>query len=216
MTYSEWAHHHGTIFGLTADSEMKMVLSWQSMFEADGVTVEDLFAVSNWMASNAPPTFRTQHLNAIQARLKNWRIERMLADKEAEIQAAETDLGICATCNNAGLAIVPHPRSMHAGQWIGHRYAFAVICDCIRGRSILAIDMLRQSQEDEKASEKRLKPKNVRRTTLEDYERSYPDWRAIVAARQKSDEARRTASEQAGTLDKELGQIIKRAKQGAF
>ncbi len=214
MTFNEWAKHHATIFGLVTEQEVQMLMSWRSMFEADGVTVQDLFAVSNWLASHKPPTFRTQHLNAIQERLKSWRIERMLTDKAAEIEAAETDRGVCLTCNNSGLAIVPHPESIHAGQWVGHCYSFAVICNCIRGRSVLAIDMLRQSEADEKAAEKRLKAKKVTRITIEEYERSYPDWRIIVASRQKSNEEKRVAADRAGTLDKQLGEIVRRAKQG--
>jgi hypothetical protein len=82
--FNAWAERHCTVFGLLDARQMEMVASWQEFFDHCGYTADELNAATTWLACNDPPRFPSDHLPALQRRL---RLDRENATIRAAIAA---------------------------------------------------------------------------------------------------------------------------------
>jgi hypothetical protein len=85
--FPAWAQRHCTVFGLFESRQMEMVASWQAVFDACGWTADELHAATTWLASHSPPRFPSEHLAALQHRLREARSEESADDYAARVWA---------------------------------------------------------------------------------------------------------------------------------
>jgi hypothetical protein len=71
--FNDWAERHCTVFGLLDERQMAMVASWEKIFDGCGWRAEELHAATTWLASHRPPRFPSEHLPALQTRLREQR-----------------------------------------------------------------------------------------------------------------------------------------------
>lgn len=213
MTFTEWAIHHGKIFGLLTDQEADMIGEWAGMIEDSGYAADECAVVSRWLAVNEPPKFRGDHFPAIIRRLGQNRLAAQLAQRErdAAIDEANNPTTSCALCFGVGRAVVPHIFCVADGIWHHPFYELAVICRCARGKLIELNEPARIEQRFKKDGPQAVKQKPA--MTIGQYEAKNPDWRDQVKARRLQFEHERAARAKAGPLDAEFGEIIDRAKR---
>lgn len=75
-SFDEWARRHQVLFGLNSDENIAMVLAWEDIFEAAGVSLPELDDATQYMATQAAPRFPSDHLPAIQQRIREQRTKR--------------------------------------------------------------------------------------------------------------------------------------------
>lgn len=117
-----WAARHGQLFALTTDADARMLAEWAGLFARAGYAPAELTEATEWLATNAPPRFRTEHLPALLERLRDQRQRRP--------PPAEDRWGTCADCHGSGLVSVPNPKAVALGRW----GTLAVACGCPAGR----------------------------------------------------------------------------------
>ena len=188
MSYAEWAIIHATMFGLDRPEDMKMLDLWIDVFRGAGHTPDELHAVTQWLALNAPPS-RWEHLQAIQRRLAETR------HNQARPRPEEDPHGTCADCGGAGLVSVPHPYPPPNGRW----YTAAVLCHCPLGRWL---------EETQRSDE----PKYQRMNYLE-YSKIKPAWRDELRQHTEFLKASIQAEGLTKHLDKTLGTILRQARE---
>lgn len=120
--YEDWARHHALVFSLTTAEDAKMLLAWGDLFAASNFSPDELTQATDWLAMNSPPRFRTEHLKALQDRVRQSR-------QRTIINPPEDDRGSCTLCFGAGLIPVPNPKSLDTGNWTTQ----AVACGCALG-----------------------------------------------------------------------------------
>jgi hypothetical protein len=134
--FDQWAQRHATMFGLTNEGDMAMLLAWETPFEAAGYTVDELNAATFKMTS-APPKWRTEHLGAINEAVRQSRSMRKAAE-DAKLKS--DDRSVCSDCRNSGWVPVPHILEIDNGQWVpgtnGNRNTMAVTCHCNLGKRL--------------------------------------------------------------------------------
>ena len=182
--FGEWVKHHATVFGLHAEADVMTLLSWEPLFVAAGYTSGDLHAATDWLAVNAPPKFRTEHLGAIQSRIRDTRAVAY----RAEMNAGGEDRGTCTLCGGTGRVVVPHVAGVRDGQWVpidaarggASYYTMAVLCRCALGAWVLAHN---EEHLRERVPGKRL-------VTLGEYEQRNPRWRVQREQRRREQRER--------------------------
>lgn len=170
--YQEWAQHHCSVFGLLSPAEVRMVGSWQEVFDARNCTAEELRAATNYLAGHAPPAAHNgeAHLRALNARIA---AVRRSIDNERE---KDDERPVCTRCGNTGRVIVPHVKCVQAGEWVAKpfRYTMAVACTCIAG---MDGNRVRFTVTED--------GKTFRLPTIVEYELKNPNWRSQVRQQER-------------------------------
>ncbi len=215
MTYTDWANRHCSIFGLLKNEELMMVLSWEDVFAVLLITPTELTDATNFMATN-PPKYRTEHLTLIQERIISERERKRGIEERKRLDdlAKEHDNGECVLCFNSGFVSVPHVNSVKDFEWVYPFYSCVVACSCWKGRDVHQRSEFHANEYNAKNTSKPHIPKRNAMMTISQYEQLNGDWKLQLAHWKKSREVNRVAADRAGTLDKQLGEIIRKAKQG--
>lgn len=183
--WTRWAERHGGLFGLIEDKDAGMLLELCEHFARQGHTPAELTEATEWLALNAPPRFRTEHLAALQERLREQRRRAGLRRP-----AAEDDRGACVDCRGTALVSVPTLKAPP-----GSCVTMAVVCGCPLGRSF--------------------RQRNPNWLTLAQYELARPDWRREVREQAERSPREANAARAAGDLDRALGPVLDRARRAA-
>ena len=193
-TWDVWMQRHATIFGLTSDQDAGMLVEWARLFDSVGFSPEEMAQATDWLALNAPPKYRTEHLAALQSRVRTARAEQQKRDQPEQPAKG------CRLCDESGRVIVPSRVALRQGQVGGTE---AVFCGCRLGMWFReqARDYLRERQRPGEP------------TTLVAYEQDVPDWPEVFERWKKIGEAERVAQGRAGNLDRLLGEIAMRIKR---
>lgn len=192
MTWQDWIDKHAAMFGFglagegkAGTQEMDMLAEWTHLFHKDGHTPQDAYEASQRLALGSPPKYRSEHLNALLASLRNGK--RPPRGDQPEAPAARA----CELCDDSGLACgLPSRHCVLRGR----RGYETVCCQCARGQ------------------QRRVALSELRPPHLSEYEYDLPDWRAILARWREQDRALANATAAAAGLDKLLGRIIARAR----
>ena len=184
MVWDEWIHHHATIYALTGERDIAMLLEWARLFDAAGFGPMELTEASDWLAVNNPPRFRNDHLQALLGRAKA--VRTALTTKPLAELAGVAPGASCAICEGVGTVTVPNPKALARGKWADA----AVTCCCPLGRWIKSQD--RRGWQ-----------------TLEDYENEVPDWQELTRKRKAELLAWSRSASLAGSLDATLGPILR-------
>ena len=186
--FSEWARRHCTVFGLLDPRQVGMVASWQALFDAAGYTAAELNEATSWLATHAPPEFPSQHLGAVQQRVRSQRAT------EIKRREDDPDHGSCPLCAGGGLVVVPDVRGVVGGRWVGIKGGsrgatfptHAALCKCSRGRFLNCTN-----------------GRGERLIDLATYEAVNPSWPAQMARRDKelAEEARLGAPDLGRAVD---------------
>ncbi len=184
--FTEWARHHATVFGILDEAGLAMLASWEPLFLAAGYLGPELHLATDWLAVNAPPRFRTDHLPALRQRL----LDRRAVAYAAAQDAREDDRGTCVRCGGNGREVVPHPAGAVGGEWRPLRafeggrplyYTLAVFCPCPLGR--WALERTRKHAAD------KLEARRLRTLTLEEYQAANPRWQQQLWQRDREQRA---------------------------
>lgn len=186
--YDRWVTYHSTLFGFEKDRDLAMLDAWGSLFRGAGYKPAELFEASNQLALNAPPKWRSEHLAAIQDRIKARRIEAMAAAAKEELSWPS-----CEICGGCGMAIVPLLRFVQDGKWISWQTC-AVFCRCVRGQ--------REFGHCQAAKKRTL--------TLAEYESRNPDWFVQVEERRQMELAQAKARDQTAAADRTYGPLLRK------
>lgn len=144
--FDRWAVSYATTFGLR-DEDLKMVLSWYSIFHAANYTEAELNQATQSIAGDPAGLAKAAgearflgrahaHLGAIHASIREQRA--VLYRRESE----ECDrLGTCDLCGGSGRVVVPLVTSEMSGEWRPLKisrggasyYTMAVTCRCAIG-----------------------------------------------------------------------------------
>ncbi len=127
--FERWVKHHATVFGMDRAEDLATFLSWRKLFLRVGYTEAELREATDWLALNDPPTWRVEHLKAIQARIRSRRIE--LREQKPADGSGES-YPDCHICHGAAWVIVPDLRAVSGGEWNG-KHTCAVLCSCPYG-----------------------------------------------------------------------------------
>lgn len=121
--WQAWIDRHAAIFALTTEQDARMLMEWCGLFAAAGWTPAELTEATDWIALHSPPRFRSEHLAALQERVRGRRQGRPPADE------APDEMGRCTLCHGAGLVSVPSPKALALDRW----GTMAVACHCALG-----------------------------------------------------------------------------------
>jgi hypothetical protein len=102
--FQDWAKRHCTLFGLLEPKWMAMVASWQETFDLCGWTAEELHAATTWLAAHAPPRFPSEHLPALQDRVREVR-EETVREKRNQAQREQWAREMAAARNRPFVSI---------------------------------------------------------------------------------------------------------------
>ena len=151
-----WAQQHATIFGHRSEEWVKTYTRWESLWIAEGYTMDDLGeAVVALSRRKIIPQFVSQHFAAMVEELREAKVVKL----KRAVKPDDTR-GVCVYCGDTGHIIVPHRVSMVGGRWTRNipphqGYTMAVICDrCRIGTH-----------------------RKLRGQRLGEYETQFPDWR---------------------------------------
>src|SRR5262245_29382269 len=122
--FNEWVNRHVLLFGMDRDQDLATFLSWRELFIRAGYTFAELCEASDWLATHAPPQYRSEHLAALQERIRAAR-----AEHRAREDAALVSYPDCPDCLGTGWVSVPDLRQVQDGTWHGYQTA-AVLCRC--------------------------------------------------------------------------------------
>jgi hypothetical protein len=185
MSWDEWARRHFAVFGMTSQAEANMLAEWQRLFQMAGFSALEMAEATDWVATHDPPRFRGDQLQALQARARARR------QAEAGRRSPEPAGPSCGLCGGDGVAgDLPDPEAMV--KWGGKWRTCACWCKCPLGRY--------------KA------PLNTWMESWDQYESRVPDWRERQLAHQREEEAYAVARTHAGTLDRQLGELLGRMR----
>lgn len=185
MTWDEWARQHFAVFGMSTQADANMLSEWQRLFASAGFTADEVAEATDWVATHDPPRFRSDQLAALQARVRARRAA------ETTRGPAEPAASSCGLCGGSGVACgLPNPDAMEraGGRW----RTCAAYCKCPLGRWRAGRDPGREDWAQ--------------------YEARVPDWRERLAAHRVEQEAYQTASHRAGTLDREMGELLRKMR----
>jgi hypothetical protein len=152
---------------------------------------------TDWLALNAHLRFRSDHLAALQQRMRQRRREGTYQPQPEEID----DRGKCVLCLGTGRVIVPNPKALHKGEW----GTCAVLCNCALGRWWEA--------QQRCWLEQRKKDNIPRQRNLNDYEREVPDWKERLREHDDLLKQHVRASGYTREIDLALGEIKRRVQQ---
>jgi hypothetical protein len=204
--YQEWAVSYATLFGLDRESDLRMVQAWEAAFESNRASAAELRAAAETVA-RAPPRWRSDHLIALQAAIREGRLSAWRQQREQEEAMVEEMR--CVLCAWTGWVIVPHPEHIQAGRWVPHRgdyYTAAVLCICSRGTRILD-GILAASEADRKKARVRVPMR------LDAVERICPSWQEELKARHRQEMAEHKALAAAEELDRQHGRLGEAVRQ---
>lgn len=190
MTYADWVSYHSRLFGLLSPDELAMVSEWARHFAQGGFAPDEMAEASQDIARTAPPRFRSEHLPALQRTLDRL---RQRCDSSEPPQGPRCDL-----CGDCGRVSVPNPKSLRGGPWT----TVAVTCHCPLGRWWHAQLSSRRAPSPDRPA--------PRPTSLEEYEQIVPDWRELVAARDKARARELDLKSRATSLDELLGELARK------
>src|SRR5574341_500040 len=209
--YAEWVKRHAATFCLTADAELKALLSWEPVFDAAGYSVVELneatieLGKSHVLVSYKYTPKMERHLAAIHSVIRE---ARAVVYRRSTEDYEETH-GTCSLCNSSGFVAVPHIRSVVGSEWLPMKvargmatyYEQVVLCSCALGRWKGG-----RYTADE--------PKPM---TMEYYESKNPYWREQMNARRRVlfEEFRSDAGVEAEEIVQELAAMWKRVLQQA-
>lgn len=162
MTWTEWIGLHRNLFAMTYDKDADVVASWARLLRGKGYTPEEAAAASQWLAMHSPPRKREYHPQALQDR-----IEVVRRNPRSERGTSDVPVVDCTLCGGTGTVQVAKPESYERRQY----HTSAVLCRCPLGRWILS---------DQRDRFPRMKPPKKPMTTLEEYEREFPEWRKML------------------------------------
>lgn len=154
-TWAGWVERHALLFCWEREADLARLSAWATIFARAGRTPAELVRASEHMAAGAPPQFRSEHLRGLRAallELKQQAREAMPAQREE-----------CKDCRGTGRVVVPRlGRQPLLANGKPYQATAAVICSCFLG------DWYYRSLADYKS----------RPTSLCEYEKLNPDWRA--------------------------------------
>lgn len=194
--FDTWAAKHAAVFGLQTDADVAMLGSWFELMAGQEFAADELHEATVWLATRpeGPPRYRNQHLEALQARVRD---RRRLAEPRRRPAGQPAN---CALCGGDGLVTVPHPAHVRDGQWVPSGsawYTVAVSCRCEAG-SLVRKRSLRL-YEDGKVPAVAL--------SLERYEQTNPDWGWMLQGRDQVLAEASRRSEEARKIDSTLGPL---------
>lgn len=181
LSYHDWCKQHATMFSLQGDGDPAMLHAWAMAFSAAGHSPDDLSEATQYLATTPGkvPQTRPQHIDAINARLRERKLYRMRHNDES-VTYRDTHR-LCH--HGTGFVIVPNPKAIHDGSWQAPYYTCAVICDCPAGNRRLESQAKREHKQ----------------MTFRQYELKVPNWEQMVAirdaARSEMAKARRLADQ---------------------
>lgn len=191
--YDQWSERYAATFGMTSDADAAMFAAWFEVFTACGYTLAEL-AAARMAIARRPPTYRSEHLAAIHAAVRDARLT------ESRKRAADPlpgDRGACSLCGDSGMVTVPHPQQITQGRWqgaaLGYRATAAVACSCHAGQAVLAV-------YDGRSPE--FKSRIARPMALAEYQRIAPRWKTLLAGRDADNLAGSRADDAAKRADK--------------
>lgn len=190
--FDAWVGHHSTVFGMDREQDLATFLSWRELFVAAGYTAAELTEATDWVAVNVPLKYRSEHLAALQERIRTRRAEALAKDRRAEISWPD-----CHLCGGCAFVSVPVLSQVADGRWHGYATC-AVFCACPRG------------QRERERFEGRCQGKRKIPLALAEYEPRNPAWREQLDARKAFEGARLRAENSSRYADKRLGPILKR------
>lgn len=204
MTYAEWVDHHCRIFAFTAEADVKAMLSWRDLIEAENHGDYALADLTRELAATDYPSFARDHLKALLALIRRKRAETFRHERAGG--ETHPDFGTCSTCDSSGRVTVPHLKAIVDGRWIPRivarggaaiYYTCAVTCHCQLGRWF-----------EEHAAGQRQDGTTRRPMTLLEYTHQNPSWASQIRERRalEIEEARLTAHP-ASTLQPSLDRL---------
>jgi hypothetical protein len=190
--WDAWAAKHATTFGLIDQRDGAMLREWVRLFAAEGYAPAELAEATAWLATHNPPEFRSQHLARLTERLRGLRAaSARKADRNPDPEVAGPS---CPDCGDLGAVSVPHLKNRPGGPW----YEACVACSCRKG------ELLWHARREAVPGW----------LTLAHYEMFNPMWRDQAEGRRQSLLRRGNANIRAGELDKLLGRIMGRLRNG--
>lgn len=194
MNWQDWVETHSRIFGLQSEADISMLVEWTHLFSSAGFSPEELDAASRWVAINAPPKFRTDHLQALLLRA------RAVRARELTNGSTEDSAPSCGLCGGSGMVSVPNPKAIARGRFT----LCSVLCSCPKANQLRFAREARAARDDVEL---------VRQQTIDQYEDEVPNWRAIMEQHRQELLALSRSRGYASSLDKTLGRIMDRLKQ---
>jgi hypothetical protein len=193
VTYEQWADYHASMFGLQNEGDVRMLAAWCDLFHSAGYEVAELVDATRFIATHDPPKFRTDHLAALQARIRERR--NVLAPSNVP---DDHPLGNCTLCNSTGRIVVPLiPGMLTVGGKLipddGRWRTCAVLCRCNIGRWFA----------DRQAGDKVM-------LGIDHYSRLSPDWEDVIRRHDAELKKAVEADRQAGVNDKLFGEVLGR------
>jgi hypothetical protein len=176
--WDRWVLWHAKLFGMNQeaiDTLHSWGEQWAAVYREDELVEASKRLHADANSSPYPDRQRAEIIRAVE----QVRRRRTAA---ATRDAVDHPSG-CDECGNTGFVVVPHPgRDQTTGGLAGMlpmpnrptqpRYTLAVVCRCPRGSAVRA-------QDERLAADGKLK---APRLSLADYERRYPNWRAVQEA----------------------------------
>lgn len=192
--YILWADFHASIFQLHTVEDQAMFKAWMS--ELIEFELADATEASKACASQPHKfRFRSDHLAFLRPWLLNRVRDRMAIEAQKELQARVRQS--CQICGDAGILIVPHRSCVREGIWIKPFLTGAVACVCEKGKSAF-----------NQAREEAFKKSNPSRLIeISDYERLYPEWRAMMEAHDQAVKNRKHQRDATSYADQKHGEI---------
>jgi hypothetical protein len=158
-TWEEWLRLQAETFSMNRRGDPELLASWVQQFRRPeiGLTPEDLCEATRKLALRVPwPKFRDQMAQGLRQLAQESRIAAKAANKPNRAAA-------CPTCEGRGLLDgLPDPLYAEQPSEVRPGLTVSVYCRCQVGKEA------NEAQRD------------GRLATLEDYERTFPNWRAIA------------------------------------
>jgi hypothetical protein len=195
--WESWVDKHAAMFALDGDHNAAMFAAWRQVFEARGYTAAELNEATVWIGGNAPPRYRSEHLDLLRRRIEARRLAASQA--QVEMQNARGYSADCPRCNGARVLVVPHLGFVRDGRWVCPWPTFAVACGCVPGRRLW--ESL-QTHETSKGVPSPL-------LSIGDYEMSNPAWADQLDERETARQRDNAAYDVTRNVDKRLGEILK-------
>lgn len=208
--FDDWMDRYATVFGLHYPAGLTMIAAWERVFDLDAVTLSELDAALDHLATRDVPEKMWDHLSKLQSHLRSQRSER------SRIRDEGYEDHRCVYCDGTGYAVVPNLRCVHGREWRrrnGTWYTYAVTCECSRG-----VEIQRGCVEGATKSDRQVP------LSLAEYKRRNP-W--FLAQLEKRDEAQAAALEAtkaaqradgdyggmtAATLDATVARLLRRVR----
>lgn len=185
--WDDWVQRHAVLFCWDRPADIERLVAWSAVFARAGRTPAQMVAASEYVVTQDPPKFHSDHLRALRLAL--------VALAQQEAQPPPKDDG-CRKCCGTGRVIVPRPAGARQPTLMdGRPYqgTIAVLCSCLLGGWYF---------RSQAGYEKR------RAMTLEEYARENPGWMAQQIAEEQLDRMQ----VEAANADRLLGAIVRRSR----